>query len=71
MEFLKKYLFEIIFSIIGIIGGYAYWHYVGCASGQCPITSRWYTSAIYGMLMGFLLGQIVRDKVQKKKTDSN
>ncbi|MFO7867813.1 MAG: DUF6132 family protein [Bacteroidales bacterium] len=69
MVFIKKFIFEIIFSILGFIGGYAYWFYIGCSTGQCPITSQWYTSALYGVLMGFVLGQIVRDKVQKSKQE--
>ena len=40
MEFLKKNKFIILGSIIGAIGGYAYYHFIGCASGTCAITSK-------------------------------
>jgi ABC-type nitrate/sulfonate/bicarbonate transport system permease component len=39
----------------GAIAGYAYYYYVGCASGTCMITSRPWNSTLYGGLMGFLL----------------
>jgi hypothetical protein len=41
--------------VIGAIAGYAYYHYVGCASGTCAITSKPLNSTLYGALMGGLL----------------
>ena len=41
--------------IVGAIAGYAYYHYVGCASGTCAITSKPLNSTLYGALMGGLL----------------
>lgn len=56
---MKKYLNQNILTIIGVIvggvAGYLYWHYVGCASGTCAITSKPFNSTIYGSLMGGLL----------------
>ena len=40
---------------IGLIAGYAYYHFVGCASGTCAITSKPINSTLYGGLMGGLL----------------
>jgi hypothetical protein len=40
---------------IGAIAGYAYYFYVGCASGTCAITSKPLNSTLYGALMGGLL----------------
>ncbi len=40
---------------IGSIAGYAYYFYVGCASGTCAITSKPLNSTLYGALMGGLL----------------
>jgi hypothetical protein len=37
---------------IGAIGGYAYYHYIGCVSGTCPITSNPYISTAYGAVVG-------------------
>ncbi len=50
--------------IIGGIAGYAYWKYIGCASGNCAITTVWYKSTLYGMLMGGLLADILKDYIK-------
>ena len=41
--------------IIGAIGGYLYYHFVGCSSGTCAITSKPLNSTLYGSLMGGLV----------------
>lgn len=46
---------KIIGIILGAIGGYAYYHYIGCLSGHCPISSNPWISTGYGALMGFLI----------------
>ncbi len=66
MEFVKKYYLIIIGVIVGAIGGYAYYYFIGCASGNCPITSSPYISTIYGALMGGLLFDIFRKKEKKQ-----
>jgi phage shock protein E len=40
----------------GGTAGFAYYYYVGCVSGTCPITSNPYISTAYGMMMGAVLG---------------
>ena len=42
-------------AIIGGVGGYLYWYYVGCVSGTCPITSSPTLSIVWGAVMGGLL----------------
>jgi len=42
--------------VIGGAGGYAYYRFVGCSSGSCPITSNPVSSILYGMLIGALIG---------------
>lgn len=41
--------------IIGAALGFAYYKFIGCASGACPITSNPYISSVYGAVMGLLL----------------
>lgn len=41
--------------VLGAIGGYLYYHFVGCASGTCVLTSKPLNSTLYGALMGGLL----------------
>jgi hypothetical protein len=50
-----KYRLALIGLLIGGIGGYAYYYFVGCASGTCAITSKPLNSTLYGMLLGVLL----------------
>ncbi|MFA6129039.1 MAG: hypothetical protein WC699_17205 [Bacteroidales bacterium] len=38
--------------IIGGILGYLYYHFIGCASGSCAITSNPYLSIISGGFLG-------------------
>ena len=35
--------------------GYAYYRFIGCSSGTCPISSNPYISTIYGAVMGYLM----------------
>lgn len=51
----KGYIITGIGVIVGLIAGYAYYFYVGCASGTCNITSKPLNSTLYGGLMGGLM----------------
>ena len=56
-EFFKSSIFwkPAIGVIIGGIAGFAYYYFVGCASGTCAITSNPVNSTIFGSVLGFLL----------------
>lgn len=41
--------------LIGALSGYLYYHFVGCTSGQCSITSDPAMSTLWGGLLGFFL----------------
>lgn len=59
----KGYIITGIGIVVGLIAGYAYYHFVGCASGTCAITSKPLNSTLYGGLMGGLLfNMFVKDK---------
>lgn len=51
---------------VGLIAGYAYYHFVGCASGTCTITSKPLNSTAYGGLMGGLLCNMFVTSPKKK-----
>lgn len=40
--------------VLGAVGGYAYYYFIGCVSGSCPITSNPWSSTAYGTLLGAL-----------------
>ncbi len=66
---ITKYLPTLAGTLVGGIGGYLYWCYVGCESGTCPITSSPVNSTVWGMIMGGLLFNAFpkREEKQKKK----
>ncbi len=51
---MKQYILTIIGVVLGALGGYLYYHFVGCASGTCAITSNPLNSTLYGAMMGGL-----------------
>lgn len=65
ITFIKRQLFIIIGVIIGGILGYLYYHFVGCSSGTCAITSKPINSTIYGMIMGGLLADFIKGLKKK------
>lgn len=63
---MNKYVLAMLGVIVGAIAGFAYWHFIGCNSGTCAITSKPLNSTIYGGLMGGLL--LSTFKKDKKET---
>lgn len=51
---------SLIGILIGALGGFLYWNFIGCASGTCMITSKPINSTLYGALMGYLLFNIFK-----------
>ena len=62
--FIKKKL-SIAGVLIGAIGGYLYYTFVGCASGTCAITSSPIMSTLYGAVMGGLFFNMFEKETQK------
>lgn len=53
-------------TVIGGIGGFLYWKFVGCSSCTCPITSKPLNSSLYDAFMGALLFGLFK---REKKSD--
>ncbi len=58
-KFLRRFL-PPAFTVLGGIGGWAYYYFVGCATGTCPISSSPVLMPIYGAFIGFLVGMILQ-----------
>jgi hypothetical protein len=46
--------------LIGGAFGFAYWRFIGCAAGTCPLTSNPWLSTLYGTLLGGLIAKLFR-----------
>lgn len=64
---INRYLPVVIMTIVGAVGGYIYYLFVGCASGACLITSNPVISTIYGGVLGLLIGFIITPSRKKEK----
>lgn len=60
MNFLLNNKLTIIGILMGAIGGYLYFYFVGCDSGTCAITSKPINSTLYGAMMGGLFLNIFK-----------
>jgi len=58
---------QIIFLLVGAVGGFLYWRFIGCTSGTCAIKSVWYWTTLWGAAMGYLVGDFINDIIQKRK----
>lgn len=54
----NKTVTRAMFVVAGAGAGFAYYHFIGCASGTCPITGNPYASTMYGGVMGFMLAMV-------------
>lgn len=68
MNFIKKHALVLTGILVGAIGGYLYYYFVGCSSGTCAITSKPLNSTLYGAMMGGLLFSMFK---KEKKVNPN
>ena len=54
----KKWMRPALFTIGGAMAGLAYYYFIGCAAGSCPITSNPASSMVYMGLIGWLLSGV-------------
>lgn len=52
---------------LGAAVGFAYYYFIGCQSGSCPIQSNPYFSTLYGAMLGGIL--IFPSKKKKPEND--
>lgn len=56
---------------IGAGLGYAYYYFIGCYSGTCPITSNPYTTTGYGALLGLIWAFPSKKKAKEADGSNN
>ncbi len=56
--------------LIGGILGYAYYYFIGCRTGSCPIQGNPYLSTMYGALLGAIFIIPGKKKKDAKSTES-
>ena len=50
----RRWLLRALSAALGGIAGFAYYYYVGCRTGACPISGNPWVSTLYGALIGWL-----------------
>lgn len=54
-------------SLIGAAGGYMYYHFVGCSTGTCAITSSPINSTLYFAILGGVIMNILKPESKNQK----
>lgn len=65
--FAIKYKKDLAGIIAGAIAGFGYYHFVGCATGTCAITSNPIISTLYGAVMGLLVVSLFKNNKSEKQ----
>ena len=69
---MKKWLLNnkltVIGAILGAIGGFLYYYFVGCASGTCGITSSPVNSTLYFAVLGGLIMNMIKPVSSPEKS---
>ena len=55
---IKKWVKPVLFTAGGALAGLAYYYFIGCPSGSCPLTSHPLVTMVYMGLVGWLLSGI-------------
>lgn len=66
---IRKYLLPAALALLGAGAGFAYYRFVGCATGACPIASSPYLTVLLGALLGVSLAPSV--KREKRREQNN
>ncbi len=66
-----KTLKKILPVVIGSALGYAYYYFIGCRTGSCPISGNPYISTVYGAVVGLIWAFPSRKKKETKKDESD
>lgn len=63
MKLKSSFIIKKVLPVLGgALLGYAYYYFIGCYSGTCPITSNPYISTFYGALIAFIMVLPIKKK---------
>lgn len=68
---MNVYLKLALSTVAGALLGYAYYYFIGCNTGTCPITSNWHVSTLYGAGMGLIASFPTKKKKDDKKKNED
>ena len=68
-NFIKKYKLGLIGIVLGGILGYAYYHFIGCNTGTCAITSKPANSTIYFAILGAMVFNLFKKQQLKENAE--
>ncbi|MEE9430613.1 MAG: DUF6132 family protein [Melioribacteraceae bacterium] len=66
----KSYIIRALPILAGATLGYAYYYFIGCASGSCAITSNPYISTAYGAFTGLIFAFPTKKKKKSSEDES-
>lgn len=59
----------LVLGLLGLLGGFLYWHFWGCTD-SCPIDSSWKLSMLRGGIVGLLLAAIFQPSRKQPETEA-
>lgn len=57
-----------IIILLGGLSGFAYWYFIGCTTGSCPLTANPYSSTIIGLLIGVFASFLLFKNSSERKS---
>ena len=67
----KTTILSAVITAIGAAGGYAYYYFIGCASGTCPLSSNAWIMTGYGAMVGATLSPFASTMKRKNRKASS
>lgn len=55
---------------VGAIAGYAYYAYIGCASGACAMASDGLFMTTYGGILGYFIGGVFQPRKNNEQKNT-